>query len=154
MTTYTFGKKNNKSFNSFHTSSKPNYSKILDDIIITDVINKNSYLFGKKNDTSNINSILLGASTSDSKLDAAIDFLANYKKPKNYYLPFKLNTMYTLSDGTPIIFYDDEIQIGFDTFKYTDFSNLSFINALTPKKKKIIIDIYTFGNANIDINIL
>jgi hypothetical protein len=154
MTTYTFGKKNNKSFNSFHTSSKPNYSKILDNIIIADVINKNDYLFGKKNNTASIDSTLLGASMYDSKLDAAIDFLANYKKPKNYYLPFKLNTMYTLSDGTPIIFYDDEIQIGFDTFKYADFSSLDFINSLTPKNKKIIIDIYTFGNANVNINIL
>lgn len=153
MTTYTFGKKNNKSFNSFHTSSKPNYSKILDNIIIADVTNKNSYLFGKNN-TASIDSALLGASTYDSKLDAAIDFLANYKKTKNYYLPFKLNTMYTLSDGTPIIFYDDEIQIGFDTFKYADFSSLGFINSLTPKNKKIIIDIYMSGNANVNINIL
>ena len=154
ITTYTFGKKNNNSYNPFHTSSKPNYSKILDDIIIADVIKKNSYLFNKTNDTAAIDATLLGASY-DSDFDKAVKFLANYKKPKkNYILPFKLNKMYTLSDGTPIIFYDDEIQIGFDTYSYADFSDLSFINALTPKKKKIIIDIYTFGNANININIL
>ena len=151
MTTYTFGKKNNKSFNSFHTSSKPNYSKILDNIIIADVTKKNSYLFGKNN-TASIDSTLLGASTYDSKLDAAIDFLANYKKPKNYYLPFKLNTMYTLSDGTPIIFYDDEIQIGFNVYKYTDFTDLSFLDTISADTKKIIINIY--GNANVKINLL
>ena len=154
ITTYTFGKNNNNSFNSFCTSNKPNYSKILDDIIIADVINKNSYLFNKNNDTADIDAALLGASYKYDLSDA-IKFLANYKKhKKNYILPFKLNKMYTLSDGTPIIFYDDEIQIGFDTYSYSNFSDLSFIETMTPKTKKIIIDIYALGNANININIL
>ena len=62
--------------------------------------------------------------------------------------------MYTLSDGTPIVFYDDEIQIGFDTYKYSDFSDLSFLNGITDNTKKIIINIYTTGAANININLL
>jgi hypothetical protein len=156
ITTYTFGKKNNGINNKFfHTSSKPDYSKILDDIILADVIDKNSYLFETKTNEDYLSDIILNANRKkNTKLENAINFLANYKKPKkSYILPFKLNTTYTLADGTPIIFYDDEIQIGFDYYKYSDFSDLSFINALTPSKKKIIIDIYTLGNTNIDINI-
>lgn len=158
ITTYTFGKKNNNSANFFHTSSKPNYSKILDDIIIADVIKKNSYLLNTGSTyTNNIDDILIGSSYgyTTSDLDKAIKFLANYKKNKKIYkIPYTLNKMYTLSDGTPIIFYDDEIQIGFDTYKYADFSDLSFINALTPKKKDIIINIFNTAGANIKINLL
>jgi hypothetical protein len=156
MTTYTFSKNYNTGIfnNSFHTSSKPNYSKILDDIIISDVIKKNSYLFNTPS-TKNIDSILLGANDTYTDLDKATLFLANYKKYKKIYnIPYALNKMYTLSDGTPIIFYDDEVQIGFDTYKYTDFSDLSFINALTPKKKNIIINIFNTAGANIKINLL
>lgn len=157
ITTYTFGKSNN-SFNNkfFHTSSKPNYSKIIDDIILADVIDKNKYLF-KSSNTDYIDDILLNAKPTkeiDDELLKATMFLANYKKPKkSYILPFKLNTLYTLADGTPIIFFDDEIQIGSDSYKYTEFGNLSFINKLTPSKKKIIIDIYTKGNIDININL-
>ena len=159
ITTYTFGKKNNNknSFNFLNTSSKPNYSKILDDIIITDIIDKNSYLFKNNIKNDYLDDIILNAKPTkynDTLLDAAIKFLANYKKPKkSYILPFKLNTIYTLTDGTPIIFFDDEIQIGHDSYSYSDFANASFINTLAPSKKKIIIDIYTKGNVNIDINL-
>ena len=157
ITTYTFGKKNNNSANFFHTSSKPNYSKILDDIIIADVIKKNSYLLNTGSTyANNIDDILIGSSYgyTTSDLDKAIKFLANYKKTKKIYnFPFKLNTKYTLTDGTPIIFYDDEIQIGFDYYDYADFSNIAFINAMTPKKKKIIIDIYTTAGVDININL-
>ena len=62
--------------------------------------------------------------------------------------------MYTLSDGTPIVFYDDEIQIGFDTYKYNDFLNFSFLDGITDNTKKIIINIYTTGAADININLL
>lgn len=156
ITTYTFGKKNNSKKNIFsfsNNSSKPNYSKILDDLIIADVIDKNDYLFkaAKKHEDACIFSSLIGK----SKLDNAISFLANYKKyKKNHNIPYIYGKMYTLSDGTPIVFYEDEIQIGFDSYKYNDFSDTLFLNSLTPNKKKIIIDIYVNGAANIDINIL
>jgi hypothetical protein len=85
----------------------------------------------------------------------AAKFLTNYKKlKKTYTIPFKLNTTYTLSDGTPIIFYDDEIQIGFDVYKYSSFNDFSLLNSLTKKTKDIIINIYTNGTTNININIL
>ena len=161
ITTYTFSKKNNTNTKSysfpFSTSSKPNYSKILDDIIIADVIEKNDYLFkpfAKKNENAIIFDSLIGKS-NNSTLNNAIKFLANYKKfKKNYTIPYIYGKMYTLSDGTPIVFYDDEIQIGFDSYKYSDFSDLSFLNTLSTNTKKTIINIYTSGAANIDINIL
>lgn len=134
-----------------------NYSSIIDDIILADIIDKNNYLFKKpatKKYTANIEDgdIL---SIGCPKLHDAGKFITNYKKYINTYkLPFKLNEMYTLTDGTPIIFYDDEVQIGFDTYKYSNFSDLSFLNNLSTKKKNIIINIYTKGAANININLL
>ena len=151
ITTYTFGKKN-----TFHTSSKPNYSKIIDDVIAADIIAKNSYLFSSYKNNYLDDIIINAKPAKDTKLENAINLLANYDKlktKKTYTIPFKLNTTYTLSDGTPVIFYDDEIQIGFDVFKYADFSDLAFINALTPKKKKIIIDIYNASGIDININL-
>jgi len=156
ITTYTFGKKNKNNTFSFSGSSKPNYSKIIDNIIIADVIKKNDYLFTKKyNDAAIFESNLGITPKFDSDLDKAIKFLANYKKYKtSYNLPYIFGKMYTLSDGTPIIFYDDEIQIGFDSYKYSDFSDFSFLSGLGTKTKKTIINIYTYGAKNIDINIL
>ena len=157
ITTYTFGKKNNNNSIPFSTSSKPNYSKILDDLVIADVIKKNSYLFNnsKKNDEGSALFKALLGKKYDTKLDNAIDFLANYKKyKKSYSIPYIYGKMYTLSDGTPIVFYEDEIQIGFDSYKYTDFSDFNFLKSLSTNTKKTIINIYTNGAANININLL
>ena len=165
--TYNFYKSNSNDNNTgiFLGSSKhTDYSSILDDIIATDIINKNSYLFdyNKKSDDDLIDALIgnntitfTGSYLKDSDFAKAAKFLSGYKKyKKTYNLPYILGKMYTLSDGTPIIFYDDEIQIGFDTFKYSDFNNYSFLNNLTAKTKKIIINIYTFGTNNIEINLL
>jgi len=133
-----------------NTKYTTDYSKMLDDIILADIIDKNDYLFDA---TPTID--ICSSLKDDEKFIKATKFLANYKKyKKSYKLPFILGKMYTLSDGTPIIFYDDEIQIGFDTFKYSNFSDLSFLKGLTTNKKKTIINIYTYGAADIDINIL
>lgn len=169
--TYKFYTKNNS--NSTNTSSiflntkSKDYSEILDDIITADIIKKNSYLFEDTGDTIikalndkptyNISPIILTSSNLkfDNDYIKATKFLANYKKyNKKYNLPFILGKMYTLSDGTPIVFYDDEIQIDMDIYKYSDFTDFSFINGLTSKKKKTIINIYTNGIGDIDINIL
>lgn len=162
--TFNFYTKNNSS-SIFLDNNKPtNYSSILDNIITTDIIKKNSYLFNtKKADDDLIDSligndpIILTGSTLKASDDftKAATFLANYKKyKKTYNLPYIIGKMYTLSDGTPIIFYDDEVQIGFDTFKYTKFADFSFLNSLTKKTKKTIINIYTFGISDIEINLL
>lgn len=160
--TFTFGKTNNniKSNYSFLANpSSTNYSKILDDIILTDIIDKNQYLFDKTKKESA--DIFLGNTSDDiiltggPKLYNAAKFITNYKLyTKKYKLPFILGKMYTLTDGTPIVFYDDEIQIGFDVYKYSNLSNLSFLNALNTDTKKIIINIYNAGSANIKINLL
>lgn len=154
--TFTFETK--KANNTIYTPSNKctNYSAIIDNIILADIKKKNSYLF---------DTIYTTPSTpkyshlkdDESDLIKAIKFLANYKKiykTKSYKLPYILGKMYTLSDGTPIVFYDDEIQIGFDTYKYNDFTSLSFLNGITDNTKKIIINIYTNGAANININLL
>lgn len=157
----TIDNNNINSSNSFCNST--DYSKILDDIIIADIIDKNEYLFTynkKKNDDAIIDSLIFGTSPN-SNLKANDDFikatlfLANYKKnKKTYKIPYIIGKTYTLSDGTPIVFYDDEIQIGFDWFKYSDFLDTSFLNNLTNKAKKTIINIYTYGKSNIEINLL
>ena len=159
-----YTKGNNSKKNFFLGNNTTNYSSIIDDIIAADIAKKNSYLFdyNKKSydlidDIIDDKPIILTGSTLKASDDftKAATFLANYKKyKKTYKLPYILGKMYTLSDGTPIIFYDDEIQIGFDTYKYSNFNDLSFINNLTAKTKKTIINIYTFGAGNIEINIL
>ena len=161
---YTKSNSNNSSI--FLENTKPaDYSAILDNIIATDVINSNKYLFDykkKENDTlidnlfGNKTIILKGSNLKASDdFTKAVLFLANYKKyKKTYKIPYIIGKMYTLFDGTRIVFYEDEIQIGFDTYKYSEFSDLSFLNNLTPKTKKTIINIYTTGAADININLL
>ena len=153
MKTYTFTKSDfNNSKKSFideiiGKSKSTNYSKIIDDIICADVIKKNQYLFTKPTVCNSY------AEDITSDFLKAANFLANYKEPKNK-LHFIIGRTYYLSDNTPIIFYDDEIQIGFDVFKYSDFGSIDFINAITPSAKKTIIDIYTNAkNLTININL-
>lgn len=155
ITTYTFGKNNNNSTKFFHTSSKPNYSKILDDIIAADIIKKNSYLFNTtKNEDADYFMSKTYPYTNNSKLNNAINFLANYKKySKTYNLPYIIGKCYTLADGTPIVFYENNIQIGYDFYDYDDFLSTSFLNSLSSNKKKIIIDIYAGAGTNITINL-
>ena len=155
---FTTKKNNNTTFIPFNNISyEPNYSEIIDNIILSDIKKKNSYLFNIDNSDSTTY-IPLSSSylKADDKFIKAANFLANYKKNKKIYktIPYILGKMYTLSDGTPIVFYDDEIQIGFDTYKYSDFSDLSFLNGITDNTKKIIINIYTTGADNININLL
>lgn len=144
-------------------TSSTNYSQILDDIILTDVIKKNDYLF--KPFTKNENADYFLTHTypytkneyyfGDPKLNNAIKFITNYKKyNKKYNLPYIIGKCYTLSDGTPIVFYENNIQIGYDFYDYDDFLDTSFLKNLSTNKKKIIIDIYIKGAKNIDINIL
>lgn len=160
--TFNFKTKNNSTF--FLNNNNTNSSKTLDNIILSDIIKKNSYLF---DDDDTYNGDLFTSLIGDKpiilnggklKVDddfiKAANFLANYKTyKKTYKIPYILGKMYTLSDGTPIVFYDDEIQIGFDTYKYTKFNNISFLNSLNTATKNVIINIFTSGLSNIKINI-
>ena len=153
--TKTYKFKTIKNNNSINNGSFANYSEILDDIIAADIKKKNSYLIDNTNKYFLTKSYTFSPALKDSdEFTKAAKFLANYKD--NYsYIPNKFiyGKMYTLSDGTPIVFYDDEIQIGFDIYKYSDFSDTFFLSNLTPKKKQIIIDIYTTGSIDININL-
>jgi hypothetical protein len=141
--TYKFKSANNNSF-PFYKSN--DYSKTIDDIILSDIIKKNSYLI----DYDYKPSTTYYATLKDSdEFTKAANFLANYKK--NKIKKFIYGKLYKLSDGTPIVFYEDEIQIGFDFYKYSDFNDSFFIDSLTPSKKKTIITIY--GDADITINL-
>lgn len=154
-TIYTFN--NNTNNASFHNTT--NYSKILDDLIAADLIKKNSYLknyttagiidddfidcmmkdSAKKHSGIFIDSIAL---KDDNKFIKAANFLANYKKKADIASKFIFGKTYKLTDGTPIIFYDDEIQIGFDLYSYDDFKDIIFLKKLPTTAKNIIINIY------------
>ena len=152
MKTYTFTTSNINNSKNFideiiGKSKSTNYSKILDDIIYDNVIKKNSYLFTGMKKSRYIGDV-------DSDFLKAANFLANYKEPKKKLYDFIIGRTYYLSDNTPIIFYDDEIQIGFDVFKYSDFTSTDFISTIAPKMKNTIIDIYTNArNLTININV-
>lgn len=146
------------SSNSFFHSAKTNYSKILDDLITADLIKKNSYLNGyidgdfincmMKDSAKKHPGIIIGsyALKDDKKLIDAANFLAEYKKKKDITSKFILGKTYKLSDGTPIIFYDDEIQIGFDLYTYDDFKDITFLKALPTTTKSAIINIINIFN--------
>lgn len=151
MKTYTFDINTNNFHNINNTST--NYSKILDDLIHADIIEKNYYLNSDYNKSTgdiyldkmiginNDNIISFGLKDADAFTKAA-NFLANYNTNKKKY---EYGKTYTLTDGTPIIFFDDSIQIGFDLYYFKDFKKPIFLNTLTPKIKKTIIKIYIDG---------
>lgn len=144
--TFSFtSKKNNNNNKFFLNTGTTDYSKAIDNIILSDVINKNKYLFDDYNykyTTDDTPIILTGSNLkADDEYIKATKFLANYKNLAKKGL-YSLNKMYTLDDGTRIVFYDDEIQIGSLFYKYSDFGNASLLNNITEPTKKIIINIY------------
>lgn len=148
----------------FHNA---NYSTILDNIIAANIKANNKYLFDYKDKRDDLISALIADSKKNSlhfssgiilneneKFLKAANFIANYGKTTYKKLPFIIGKIYKLIDGTPICFYDDEIQIGYDIYSYNDFSNITFLNTLSAPKKDIIINIFNAGNKNIKINII
>lgn len=136
--------------NTANTTNNGNiYSKMLDDIILDTVMKNNSYLYDtkKEKETTLIDAMFanIGHTYIDKPLKGddlftkACKVLAGYNKKKAKGIT--LGKVYRLTDGTAIIFYDDEIQIGTDLYSYADFNDYSFISGLTPEKKKIIIEI-------------
>ena len=118
MTTYDIKFTDN---NIKNTNNGNIYSQILDDIILSTV---------KKNN-----------SQGDTLFAKACDILANYGKKKSIMKGIKLGKIYRLENGLPVIFYNDEIQIGTDIYSYSDFSDYNFISSLSPEIKKTIINI-------------
>ena len=135
--------------NTTNTNNGNIYSKMLDDIILDSVMKNNSYLFkDKKQKEADLidamfdsigNTYICKPLKDDNSFVKACKILANYGKKKTKGIV--LGKVYRLSDGTPIIFYNDEIQIGTDLYDYANFDDINFISALEPEKKKIIIEI-------------
>ena len=155
-TTFYINKSNNKSNNFHSTNGLTDYSAILDAIITSNVKAKNPYLFGedyswngfnyttkkkpitiditlKKNSCSGCPlKGICNSYTIDTFTDA-IKFLSHYEKDD---YDFKLD------DGTPVKFFGNTIQIGYDLYyvKNNDYS--SIFDIIDEPKKKSIIDIY------------
>ncbi len=162
MTTTTF--KINNTSNDNYTFPTTNYSTILDNIIAANIKATNKYLNCGTIDDDFISTMMADSKkkhmfdltgsylNDDDKFIKAANFIANYKKTTKK-LPFILGKTYKLINGTPIIFYDDEIQIGLDLYSYSDFGNIKFLNTLNEPTKKIIINIFNAGNSKITINL-
>ena len=144
MTTYDIKFTDN---NIKNTNNGNIYSQILDDIILSTVKKNNSYLFNtKKKDDDLIDAMFNELDHTyiykrDSLFAEACKILANYGKKKSIMKDIKLGKIYRLENGLPIIFYNDEIQIGTDIYSYSDFSDYDFISSLSPEIKKTIINI-------------
>ena len=132
-----------------NNNNNANYSKIIDDIILSTVKKNNSYLFNTKKENDLIDAMfdeldhtyIYKPLKGDTLFAKACDILANYGKKKNTMKGIKLGKIYRLENGLPIIFYNDEIQIGTDIYSYSDFSDYNFISSLSPEIKKTIINI-------------
>lgn len=142
-TTFTF---NIAGTNSNNTSflEPTNYSKTLDNIITANIKKANPYLnmYSNSDSCAHSTTIFINNGCYCSDFDKAAKFLAEYNKKKDIKSKFILGKTYTLSDGTPIIFYEDEIQIGFDLYSYSDFANTTFIKNMSSATKNLIINIY------------
>ena len=144
MTTYDIKFTDN---NIKNTNNGNIYSQILDDIILSTVKKNNSYLFNtKKKDDDLIDAMFNELDHTyiykrDSLFAEACKILANYGKKKSIMNGIKLGKIYRLENGLPIIFYNDEIQIGTDIYSYSDFNDYNFISSLSPEIKKTIINI-------------
>lgn len=144
----------------FNENNNTNYSEILDNIILDTVTKKNSYLkdtIKKEKDNALIDALIKDAKwfnmfeinsnlkNAPNELTDAINSLAALHdlKKKNVFFndgKYKLNTTYYIC-GTPIVFYDDSIQIDDEYFFYDDFNDNSFITKLNPKVKNTIVNI-------------
>ena len=149
MKHYTIKIDNNKNNNSFRNIFN-NPSKNLDDLILSNMIKMNPYL-GKKSDSTldamfkeagfdddhiiipnRSNSYLL-KDNFDTEFNKAAKFLSNYNPTKKSYI---------LSDGTPIAFFEDEIQIGYDLIPLYKLSDIYYYPSFTKETKNIIINIF------------
>lgn len=146
-------KNNNNSFNFRNLASNP--SKDLDNLILSNLIKMNPYLADttKKNDSGLLDAMFAEAGLDsgsdriiiknrftsnlleddfDSKFAKAARFLANYTPTKKIYL----------TDGTPITFFEDEIQIGYTLIPLYKLTSPEYYTLLAPETKKTIINIF------------
>lgn len=147
MKHYTIKINNNSNNGSFFNN---NASKSLDDLILSNMIKMNPYL-DKKNDSTldamfkdaglftddhiiipNRNNSSLLKDNFDTEFIKAANFLSRYTPKKKY----------TLYDGTPIEFFEDEIQIGYDLIPLYKLNTPKYYSTFTPEIKNTIINIF------------
>lgn len=148
MKKYTFKLNNTPSFNTTFRTKSTDYSKILDDLILDDIIENNDWLKTKREEKFIDNIITESHKYTttfifDDDFEKAAEFLENY----NYstFKPYKKNKTYELSDGTIIKITDDYIHINDEMIFFNLLNDKTFIKTLTPKMKKTICTIYTDG---------
>lgn len=151
-TTFTFntGKKNN-GFDINNASI--NYSKTLDDIILSNLKSTTPYIFKdatlgaafdelNKTKTKSIDITINSGAKSSKKIPTLLDAI-NYFKGNNYNFTKLISDYPTYHiNGTPITIFEDEIQIGYDLIPFNLFDNYDYINSLSNNTKKTIIDIF------------
>ena len=161
MTKYTFNPKNNPStfYCPFYKST--NYSKVLDDLIASDIAEKNPWLYGYNNTATNTCSecpmntkikIKIKDNSSDDLENAFIfgDKNDNFTKAYNFLTklafkcPFEKNKVMKLSNGDYIMITDDYIHIN-DQIFYFNLMDDNFFYTLGDSMKKTIATIYTDG---------
>lgn len=151
MKKYTI-KINNKKNGSFNNSA--NASKALDDLIFAGLTKMNPYLKKTKSDS------LLDAMFDEAGFDTddhiiisnrssilKDDFDTDFAKAAKFLASYTPNKKYILSDGTPIVFFEDEIQIGYDLIPLYKLSSPKYYTLFTPETKKTIINIFITINA-------
>jgi len=160
MTKYTFNPKNNPStfYCPFYKST--NYSKVLDDLIASDIAEKNPWLYGYNNTATNTCSecpmntkIKIKIKDNSDNLENAFIFgnnNDNFTKAYNFLTnlafkcPFEKNKVMKLSNGDYIMITDDYIHIN-DQIFYFNLMDDSFFYNLGDSMKKTIATIYTDG---------
>ena len=150
MKHYTIKINNEKKNNNF--SFRTNASKNLDDLILSNMKKMNPYINITSGDNTldamfadagfntddhiiipNRNYSYLLKGNFDTEFAKAAEFLSNYTPKKK---------IYTLFDGTPIEFFEDEIQIGYDLIPLYKFTSPKYYSTFTPTIKNTIINIY------------
>lgn len=152
MKTYTI--KLNKKNNSGNFRNSTNASKALDDLIFAGLTKMNPYL--KKNKSDNLLDAMFteaGFGTDDhiiiSNHSSILkdDFDTDFAKAAKFLANYTPNKKYILTDGTPIVFFEDEIQIGYDLIPLYKLSSPKYYTLFTPETKKTIINLFITINA-------
>lgn len=153
MKKYTI-KINNKKNTGINFRSNTNASKALDDLIFAGLTKMNPYL--KKTKSDNLLDAMFedaGFNTDDhiiiSNRSSILkdDFDTDFAKAAKFLSTYTPNKKYILTDGTPIVFFEDEIQIGYDLIPLYKLSSPKYYTLFTPETKKTIINLFITINA-------
>jgi len=140
---------NNKNNNSFNFRTFANASESLDTLILSNMKKMNPYL--KSNDsTLDAMFAAAGLDTGDRIIIPNRDysyllkdnFNTEFIKAAKFLSTYSPRKKYTLFDGTPIEFFEDEIQIGYDLIPLYKLSRPEYYHTFAPAIKNTIINIF------------